>query len=102
MIRGKDKDKGSRSLTTISLRSPAFSGSENDACTSQKVPPRSAQILMDRSGTVLVAIVLIDLEGRRVPSACGERGEIKLINQVKPRPGDLSMAAEAKSRRHWR
>ena len=61
---GGEETKDSRSLTTISLRSaPAFSGSGNDACTSQNVPPRSAQILMDRSGTVLAAIVVIDLEG---------------------------------------
>ena len=57
----------SRSLTTISLRPPVFSGSGNDACTSQNVPPRSAQIRMDRSGTVLAAIaaVIVNVDGRR-------------------------------------
>lgn len=46
-----------RSFTTISLRSSGFSGSGNEACTSQKVPPLSAHILIDLSGIVGIVTV---------------------------------------------
>lgn len=41
-----------RSFTTISFVCPGFSGSGYEACTSQNVPPRSAQMRIDLSGMV--------------------------------------------------